>query len=439
MMGRTEERLRDATAALGQVVRQQDIPELRLLAVGSRPERARWTRPRRRRWLDGRGLIPVVAAISMLALIGSLTFVSRIVSRSDLPPRSGASSPPMPVTSGPPMAPSAGQPAFLVISVGGQGFVRATTTGQIVARIQPPVKDFSMVGVAAAPGDRIFYLAGEIPVHHAQLKIEFFKLVLGANGRPGPARQLPGAPLIQPLPVTSDGLVSISLAVSPDGQELAYASDNEFFGNSGPRTPTITIQNLATGQRRAWRLWPSAVTVFASLSWAVDGRLGFVATVGDAAVAGGAVVLHRHSQLNVLMVLNTTASGSNLMQDSRLVAAAAGQSGPVGGFLSETGRSAYVLIRTGPGVNKLVVIAVATGAVTRVLLSGPQAVQSDPLSIDGNNLLAPLNLRHLPRNSPYYLSGHYARFNVSTGRITPLPFPLYFRAAAPFPPVELGW
>jgi hypothetical protein len=383
----------------------------------------------------------------MLALVGSLIVVGEIVPSPSRPPVSGTSSPPMPVTSGPPLEPSAGQPAFIVAGVGGQGNVRATATGRVVARIRPPVKGFSLVGVAAAPGDRIFYLAGEVPVS-PNLKIEFFKIVLAANGRPGPAQQLAGPPLIRPLPVTSNGLVAVLMAISPDGQELAYASDNQFFDDYATAIPTITIQNVATGQRRTWSLWPTAATQFTSLSWAAGGQLGFVANVGNATVSSGAVVQHRNSQLNVFMVLNTAASGRSLMNDSRLLVYAPipvpdfgvpVQLGPVGGILSADGRSAYALIRTGPKAGKLVVISVATGAVTRVLLSGLQAVQSDPLSVDGNSLLAPINLRNLPRKSLDYLSGHYARFDLSTGHITPLPFPLYYSGIAPLPPVEVGW
>jgi hypothetical protein len=455
MMGRTEERLRDATTALGQAVQPQDIPELRLPETGPQPARqrwvrpasGRWVRPASRRWMGGQWMVPVAAAASMLALVGVLIVVGQILPGPSRTPVSGTSSPPMPVTSGPPLAPSPGQPAFIVESVEGQGYVSASATGRVVARIRPPERDFAFVGVAAAPGDRIFYLAGEV-LTGASLKIEFFKIVLLANGQPGPARQLPGPPVIQPGPITSNGLVTVLLAISPDGQELAYASDNQFLADYATAIPTITIENVATGQRRTWSLWPTAATQFTSLSWGAGGQLGFVANVGSAAVSSGAVVQHRNSQLNVFMVLNTAASGRSLMNDSRLLVYAPvpvsdfedpAQLGPVGGVLDADGRSAYALIRSGPKNGRLVVISVATGAVTRVLLSGPQAVQSDPLSVDGNSLLAPLQLSDLPRKSLYYLSGHYARFDLSTGHITPLPFPLYYRAAAPLPPVEVGW
>ena len=49
MIGRTEERLRDATTALGQAIRAQDLPELRLPETGPEPARARWPWPQARR------------------------------------------------------------------------------------------------------------------------------------------------------------------------------------------------------------------------------------------------------------------------------------------------------------------------------------------------------------------------------------------------------
>ena len=349
------------------------------------------------------------------------------------------------------MTPSRGEPASLVVADAGQGAVRATVTGRTLFRIPRPVRDFIIEGVAAAPGDRTFYLAGAVPVPDGTEKLEFFRVILAATGRPGPARRLPGAPVIVPFPISSNGLSTIAVAVSPDGRELAYAPDTQLYaqGDAGKYPPIITVQSVATGQRHTWSLWPESMAQISSLSWTAGDQLGFAALVGDAAVSNGTVVRDPRSELSVLMVLNPALPGASLMTDSRFVRYAAtavsasgdapAPAGPQWGILSANGRSAYTLIRTPRGKYQLAVISLATGRMTRVLVSGPQAVVSDPLSVDGDNLLVPLNFRHLPHGKAYYISGHYVRIDVSTGAITPLPFPIYFSADAPLPPVELVW
>jgi hypothetical protein len=73
MMGRTEERLRDATTALGNTLQPRDVPPLRLPETarprpGRRPAAAR--PPAHRRWL-----IPLGTAASVAAILGMVVFV----------------------------------------------------------------------------------------------------------------------------------------------------------------------------------------------------------------------------------------------------------------------------------------------------------------------------------------------------------------------------
>jgi hypothetical protein len=367
-------------------------------------------------------------------------------------------------------------PAYLVTAVAGQGSVRATATGRVLAPIARPASVFAFEGVAAAPGDRTFYLAAVAAAPRGYLagaaaprgvKIEFFRLTLGANGRPGVPQRLPGPPYLAPLPITSDALTTIPLAISPDGKELAYASGSQFPDTPGSTLPSgtqgIIIQNVSTGARRTWSTWPASHTEISDVSWAAGGRLGFGATVGDAAVSNRAVIRQPGNELNVFMVLNTAAAGSSLISASHLVAygsaavsasgAAAQLAGPSAGIISRDGRIVYARIETPQGTSRLVAISVATGQVTRVLLSGPQAADAAvsrggagaadpaPMSVDRTSLLFPLSLPHPPvrTSGKPYVIGHLAVADLATGQITQLPFPLYYGPETPFPPVGAAW
>jgi hypothetical protein len=45
--------------------------------------------------------------------------------------------------------------------------IMSAATGKVVARIRRPERSFLIDGVAAAPGDRTFYMAGEVPIASA--------------------------------------------------------------------------------------------------------------------------------------------------------------------------------------------------------------------------------------------------------------------------------
>jgi hypothetical protein len=355
-------------------------------------------------------------------------------------------------------------PGYLVTAVAGKAQVRASATGRVVAAIRPPAGVFALEGVTATPGDRVFYLAG---AQHADagVKIEFFRLTLGAGGRPDALRRLAGAPYRAPLPVSSNALTTIPLAVSPDGRQLAFASGSQFTDSPGATLPSgsqgIVVQNVATGARRVWRSSPASHTEVSSVSWASGGRLGFVAAVGDAAVSDGAVVQRAGGGLNVLMVLNTAAPGTGLTGDSQLVTdgpvsaskSTAGVAGPSGVALSRDGRTAYTRLSTAAGASRIVAISVRTGRVTRVLVGGPAAADPAirrgglgaagpvPMSVAGTSLLFPLSLPHPPdrTSGPNYVIGHLAAVSLATGQVTTLPLPLYYGTQSPAAPVGAAW
>jgi hypothetical protein len=452
MMGKTEQRLRDATAALGQTIQQADIPRLQLRERAVR--RARRPQLGQRQRGPRSWLIPLAAATSVLAVTGLVILAGLVNSAGQARHHGGRAQP---------SATAAGMPRYIVTYGGGrgfglarQGYVRATATGRVVARIRPAARDFVVEGLAAAPGDRTFYLIGEAPFSATEVQIECFRLVIGPDGRPGVPQRLPGPPLPTPVPPTSDATTSIPLAVSPDGKELAYPAPGLPVAPGLPNpyaSQSVIVQNVATGARRSWSAWPAAHTQVSQVSWADGGSLGIVAALGDAGVSHGAVVPDSRTDLNVFMILNTKAAGSQLITDSRLVTYAAATvssagvprpyppPGPYQGLLSQDGRNAYLRVHPQDGPDQLVELSTASGTVTRVLLSGPQATNSEPISIDGDDLLFGLPLRQLPtRSAPgIWVSGHLAGIKLPAGQITPLPFPIYDSWIVPPQPLQAAW
>jgi hypothetical protein len=437
MTGTTQDRLRDAVTALGQAIQPADIPPLRLPEPGRRagPGRRAARRPAVRTWL-----IPAGAAAAVLAVIGVIILAARAGSGAE------------PVT---PLPAQPALPRYLVtygngtsfVPGGGPGYVRATATGRVVARIPAAARGFTVEGVAAAPGDRVFFLIGAAFASPSAVNVQCFRLVLDANGHPAVPQRLPGSPLLVPVPATSNEATTIPLAISPDGQELAYSPSGLFPPLDGSSSLTVVVQNVATGARRSWSAGQVSGGQISQVSWATRGRLAFVAAMNDAGVVHGAVAAHRHGYLNALMILDTAAAGSGLISSSALVsygaatATGAPEPGPVAGVISPDGRSAYAQVQTRGGDSQLVTIGTASGKISRVLLSGPQAAQAAPAALDGGALLFTLRALHVRAHhaGAPFVSGHLAGLSLATGQITRLPYPVYTGVEAPAWPMLAAW
>lgn len=447
MIGRTEQRLRETTAAIGESVRPRDIPLLRLNQLGASAGQ-QW-RPAGPPWRSGRWLIPVVAATSVATLVTGVSLAAQVLNVRAVPshrPASAASA-----ANVRPVALPPGTPKFMATSLGGRGSVIATATGRVIAKIPPPAKGYVIEGIGAAPGDRMFVLAGQVFVGGPSPRsvVEFFRVVLGANGKPGHAVRLPGPSVSLHPPITSDGLIAIAVAVSPGGRKYAYAIDRQMLGDSTWVPAVVTVVNSAIGASHTWSLWAAARTAITDLSWAAGGRLSVVGVVGDATVSNGAVVRHRGDELSVVMVLNPSAAGHNLVADSRLVTfgwakeSSTGPSGvldgPTGGVITSDGQTVVTHLRLDHGTrSELVEMSAATGRIVRVLLDGPRSDRADPVSLDGSSLLFMLSPRH-EHPSANYVCAHLAIAGLSTAELTALPFPIYCSTVWPGEPFIAAW
>jgi hypothetical protein len=438
MMGRTEERLRDSTTALGNTLREADIPALRLPETTLRPAGRRWAlsrAPASRRLPASRPwLVPLAAAASAAAVIGLVTVGVRALpgSTSGQAASSSSSSSSLP---------SPGLPRYLVTTIDGQAAVRATASGRLVTAIPRPADVYAYEGVAAAAGDRTYFLAG-VMTGTGNWKVVFFKVVLGPDGRPGQVQRLPGSPLAVPFPVISGGWMNFYFAATSDGSELAYASGSPFPSGAGtPYGPAaaspgsnerVVVQNVATGQRRMWGLWNSAEAVISQLSWGPGGHLGYDLTLADAGVSQARLILKVGRHVTAFMVLDTTAPGTDLAGDSRVVSYRSSSGSAAGpgphGVISPDGQHAYLQLPGGKTGGQIVEASAATGRTVRVLLTGPQATIGEPMSLDGSGRYLLLALAAAPPreagSQEAYVAGHLARLDLRTGRIARLPIPV---------------
>lgn len=420
-MSRTAERLRDAASAVGAMVTEHDLPELQLGA----PLRAR------PRWSGGRWLVPLVAAASVVAAVGSVTVLGQFLGDPAASHRPGPNADQNP----PPLLTT---PKYLVTAQAAQGYVKSVATGRTIARIPPPVKDYRIEGLAAAPGNRVFYLAGEVGNARGG-RLVFFRIRLRPDGHPQPAERLPGHSVQLPLPITSDGLVNIVIAVSPDGSHLAYSWPRDLLGEPASQPSTIVVRDVATGSIRTWDATLGGQTEISQLSWAAGGQLSYVAMLGHSAVRHGRVVRDRDHDLSVLAVLNTLREAGNLLSSSRLIRYASRQSGSTapspevaGGLITADGRTVIAWTRAAGRPARLAAISTVTRKVTWTLVAGPQASQADPAAVDGDNLLFTLS-PHAVHEGPAAPCGHLALARLSTGRITALPFAVYCPVDSPEP------
>ncbi|MGN6791328.1 MAG: hypothetical protein ACTHJW_02945 [Streptosporangiaceae bacterium] len=415
---------------------------------------------------EKRFVVPLVAAALVLAvLVGGTAgwWLLRPNGRSLGPARHGHSRPvpsqadrAAPSASLSPVPENAlhSQPRYLVTSVQAHAAIRSASTGKVVARVKAPEHYFHTCGLAMAPGDRAFYIAGQVPIASSgRMWIDFYRVPLNRDGHPGPAQRLPGERLNVPGAVTSDALIQLPLAVSADGTELAYPSANQFYWDNyaASHPAAVTVQNVLTGARRTWAIWPALDTQISSVSWGSGGRLGIIATIGDANVVNGRLHRHPHTDVHVFLVLDTAAPGSSLYADASVVASSSyrpvdhGQlrfvtMGPTGGVISPDGTSAYLQIGLAHGTAELAQVAVPTGRVLRILLARPaEPTQASPQAIDARYLLVALGPDVPPKPRGSYVCGRLTALNLVTGSVNELPFPIQCSTEAPPPPVQSAW
>jgi len=293
-MNHTEERLRAATRAAAQTVR--DAPPLRLPA-GPDQLPARPSRAPKAGWR--RAVTPLAAAAAVISVVGASVALTRHHAVPSAGPASQPAQVSLPQVAMMLVAPVHGPGAGVIMHLE----VRETATGHRLASVRPPRPRSTFCDISGSASGRMFVAAvcsvrtrlapkasmTVTPVQYLGIQLSRTGQVISQRALPIPARPAFG-----------------SVAVSPDGTTMAVA----VTGPAG-RDPAIELFSTASGQLLHRWVWRGTAGISdrsysgALLSWAADGRtLAFPLTTG-----------HRSVQTRLL---DTTAPGRSLQQASRV-------------------------------------------------------------------------------------------------------------------------
>jgi hypothetical protein len=292
-----------------------------VLNLAARKGSGRLGTPLQRRWL-----VPLTAAVAVLAVIVGALVVSNAVPTQRKPPAapiqtrvppyyvSLTSVRPLPLRQPhSPFLPATNLPAsfFPLLTT---ATVRATSTGAAIARINPPKPYTYFLNVSAASDDRTFVLAAQYgtltgPVPHVQ--VGFFMLRIKPTATDPAARATLAALPAAALPYDH---VLESMALSPDGRLLATVAVDRSKAQVPP--DYLRVYNLATGRARTWSgvSSPNAgleLPGTGEVQWLQDGRF-LAVRWGHSTIPDGSP--------EELRLLNVNARGSSLARDSKPVA-----------------------------------------------------------------------------------------------------------------------
>ena len=291
------DQVRAATRVAAAVITADEVPPLRLDEAPGSHGLARRPRPA---WVA-----PLAAAAAVVIVVVGSVAAGSWLARSG----HGRSSGPGALKQGVPAGSYTGVPAYYVaVENRSLAAVRATATGATLARITTRTP---FAGVTGAADDRTFVLDAQRQVMGPTVRWpeqpRFYLLRLSASGAKESLTRLA-------MPALPKGTAVTGLALSPDGSKLAVAVDSGLNGQPGLQE--IGVYTLATGAFRTWStngstdpedpggFTGSGVDGSQTISWAADSRtLAF--DWGNRSLVG-------------VRLLDTTASGDNLIADSRL-------------------------------------------------------------------------------------------------------------------------
>ena len=312
-MNVSPDQVRAATRSAADVITPATVPPLRLPESASSQGAARRTRPA---WVTP---LAAAAAIVILAVASATagSWLARSVPAHPANPANAVGG-----TQGGPASPGTAvqgmtesrtftgvPPYYVAVKNSSQAQVRATATGAALATIKTSTP---FVGVTGAADDRTFVLDAQRQVMGPTVlwpqQPKFYLLKLTGSGAEKSFTRLA-------LPTLPKGVSVTGLALSPDGSKLAVEVDTQI--NEKPGRLEIRVYTLAAGADRAWSangledsedpngFTGSGVDGAASISWAANSRTLAFDWQDNSGGYG-------------VRLLDTAASGDNLITDSRL-------------------------------------------------------------------------------------------------------------------------
>jgi hypothetical protein len=287
-------RLRDALGAAADVMTVRDSP---VLAAERTVRRARG-------WL-----LPLAAAASMVVIVLVTVFVAGHFTGTSAPRGAAADG-------------AAAPPEFYVSWVAGDDaplLVHRTSDGAVTASIQLPAGVLAEGPLPADGSDRAFYFSSFATCTTGPRISRFYRITITGSGR------FSG---IAPVGATFEGMAD-TLAVSPDGSQIAYVLDPSINCRGSALSDTrdaVHIMDLSTGAVRTWQnrvsaAIPARVQSVTGLSWTPDGRTLEVdyewASVPSTGTAPAVFAEQQHDR--AVLGLDTTSGGGSLQASSRLL------------------------------------------------------------------------------------------------------------------------
>ncbi len=302
-MNVSADEVRAATHGAAGVITEGTVPPLRLdeSPVGGVPRQR--TGRARRAWAA-----PLAAAAAVIVVAAGGVTARSLLASPGAPRPSRPSAPAAPARRASAGSDTGVPPFYVAVASSSVTVVRATWTGDTLARITTSTP---VVGVAGAADGRTFVLDEQRSVVGSSVtwggQPSFYLLRLTASGAEESLTRLA-------VPAIPNGTVVSGLALSPDGSRLAVGVDSGSWPQA--RLMEIMTYTLATGAFRSWTtsgltsadapfgFTGSGVDGAQSISWTADSRtLAF--GVGNATFVG-------------VRLLDTAASGTDLIADSRL-------------------------------------------------------------------------------------------------------------------------
>jgi hypothetical protein len=374
-MREMEERVRDAFGAAAETVTAQDLPGLPTPAGRSWPGRGlRAWAPRMRMHV----LVPIAAAACVTAIVVTATLVV---------PRLLAG-PPTGRTNGVPV----GAPKFFAgVAEYPLGqyppstvlHIYRSTTGRVVATIQPPAHDHVFAAVSRLGGSDRTYVAAAMTSFRG-CRTQLYRFSIDSRGRPSG---------LTPLSVPRVTGSVMELVSSADGNVLAYTAS----GRCAPGHQVAGVIHLATRQVTTWAISNGPL------------HAGSISLTSDGSVLGFAAGGNGPFAPQDVWVLPTNAPPGPLTRHARKVVDV-----PTGAFrvvLNSTGSRAYVETQSAPRGGAVVLGLYSTITGKRIRLLGrlgslAQGELSVAMDAAGQHLLV-------------YTGSHRLRMmNLATGHVT---------------------
>jgi hypothetical protein len=303
-MNVSADQVRAATRGAAGVITQGTVPPLRLddeaPGGGVSGQRARRARPA---WAA-----PLAAAAAVIVIAAGGVTARSLLASHGAPRPSRPSAPAAPARRASAGSDTGVPPYYVAAASSSLTVVRATWTGDTLARITTSTP---VVGVAGAADGRTFVLDEQRSIVGSSVtwvgQPGFYLLRLTASGAEESLTRLA-------VPAIPNGTVVSGLALSPDGSRLAVGVDSGGWPQS--RLMEIMTYTLATGAFRSWTTsgLTGADAPFGFTGSGVDGAQSISWTADSRTLAFGV----ENATFVGVRLLDTAASGTNLIADSRL-------------------------------------------------------------------------------------------------------------------------